>query len=150
MNEPAQIHCHASATFEDWLVQSGGSLAVSTYQAGKVAMIGHDGRQVTLLMRDFDKPLGWSPPAVGWCWPRGTMCRIFANSPILAHEYLEDQPGRYDALYLPRATYHTNDLHTHDRGGHRRGNHAGRHAVFLPGEAEFRLQFHAFLASAAS
>jgi len=27
---------------------------------------------------------------------------------------LENEPGRYDALYLPRATYHTGDLHTHD------------------------------------
>ena len=39
---------------------------------------------------------------------------LFANAPLLAREYLEDQPGRYDALYLPRATYHTGDLHTHD------------------------------------
>ena len=39
---------------------------------------------------------------------------LFADSPVLAHEYLEDQPGRYDALYLPRATYHTGDLNIHD------------------------------------
>ena len=33
---------------------------------------------------------------------------------LLAHDFLEEQPGRYDALYLPRATYHTGDLNTHD------------------------------------
>jgi uncharacterized protein (TIGR03032 family) len=114
MNESAQILCNASATFENWLVQSGGSLAVSTYQAGKMAMIGHDGRQVTLLMRDFDKPLGLVAAGGRLVLATRYDVTVFANSPILGHEYLEDQPGRYDALYLPRATYHTNDLHTHD------------------------------------
>ena len=33
---------------------------------------------------------------------------------MLAHDYLEEQPGRYDALYLPRTTYHTGDLNIHD------------------------------------
>ena len=58
ISEKPRIECAASADFADWLRQSGGSLAVSTYQAGKVAMLGHDGRQVTLLTRQFDKPLG--------------------------------------------------------------------------------------------
>jgi uncharacterized protein (TIGR03032 family) len=114
MNEPTRIHCQTSASFEDWLLQSGGSLAVSTYQAGKVAMIGHDGRQVTLLMRDFDKPLGMVAAGGRLVLATRYEVSVFANSPILAHDFAEDQPGRYDALYLPRATYHTNDLHTHD------------------------------------
>jgi uncharacterized protein (TIGR03032 family) len=114
MNESSQINCQASAAFEDWLVQSGGSLVVSTYQAGKVAMIGHDGRQVTLLMRDFDKPLGLVIAGGRMVLATRYDLWILANSPILAHEYVEGQPGRYDALFLPRATYHTNDLHTHD------------------------------------
>ncbi len=114
MNDPSQINCQANAAFEDWLIRSGGSLVVSTYQAGKVAMIGHDGQQVTLLMRDFDKPLGLVIAGGRLVLATRHDLWIFANSPILAHEYVEGQPGRYDALYLPRATYHTNDLHTHD------------------------------------
>jgi uncharacterized protein (TIGR03032 family) len=87
---------------------------VTTYQAGKVAMIGWDGRQVTLLMRQFDKPLG-----VAVDGPRIALATrhdlwVFANAPLLAHDFQEDQPGRYDALYLPRVTYHSGDLHTHD------------------------------------
>ena len=38
--------------------QAGGSIVLTTYQAGKVGMIGWDGRQVTLLFRDFPKPMG--------------------------------------------------------------------------------------------
>jgi uncharacterized protein (TIGR03032 family) len=37
-----------------------------------------------------------------------------ANAPLLAHEFLEGQPGRYDALYLPRVSYYTGDLNVHD------------------------------------
>jgi len=77
-------------------------------------MIGWDGRQVTLLMREFDKPLGM-------CIRDGHLALatrhdlwMFANAPLLAPEYNPEQPGRYDALYLPRVTYHTGDLNTHD------------------------------------
>ncbi|MGD0517769.1 MAG: TIGR03032 family protein [Thermoguttaceae bacterium] len=114
MNEPVEIQCLSSAAFEEWLAWAGGSLAVSTYQAGKVAMIGWDGRQVTLLMRDFEKPLGLAVAGNRMVLAtREDLC-IFSNSPLLAHDFSETQPGHYDALYLPRATYHTGDLHTHD------------------------------------
>jgi len=113
-HEPVYIQCHASASFQQWLAESGGSLAMSTYQAGKVALIGWDGRQVTLVMRQFDKPLGLCAAAGRLVLATRHDVVVFANASALAHDYLEDQPGRYDALYLPRATYHTGDLHTHD------------------------------------
>jgi uncharacterized protein (TIGR03032 family) len=114
MTDSVQIHCSASESFQAWLAQAAGSLAVSTYQAGKVAMIGWDGRQVTLLMRDFNKPLGLASEGQRMVLATRYDVTFFANAPLLAPEYLEDQPGRYDALYLPRVTYHTGDLHTHD------------------------------------
>jgi uncharacterized protein (TIGR03032 family) len=109
-----RVQCAASPGFAEWLAQAGGSLVVSTYQAGKVAMIGWDGRQVTLLMREFDKPLGLAVrgPSIALATRHDVV--LFADAPLLASHYLEDQPGRYDGLYLPRATYHTGDLHTHD------------------------------------
>ncbi len=109
-----RVACSASASFQEWIAQAGGSLAVSTYQAGKVAMIGWDGRQASLLMRQFDKPLGMAVRAKRLALATRHDLWMFANSPLLAHEYLEGQPGRYDALYLPRATFHVGDLHTHD------------------------------------
>lgn len=96
------------------MAQAGGALAVSTYQAGKVAMIGWDGQQVSLLMRQFDKPLGLTVSGNRLILAtRNDLC-VLANSPLLAYDYVEEQPGRYDALYLPRATYHTGDLNIHD------------------------------------
>ena len=111
---PLAVACSASPAFQEWIARAGGAVAVSTYQAGKVAMIGWDGRQVTLLMREFDKPLGLGVSGQRLVLATRHDVSVFANAPLLAHEYLEHQPGRYDALYLPRATYHTGDLHTHD------------------------------------
>ena len=56
-DQQVRIQCAASSAFERWMSDAGGSLAVSTYQAGKVAMIGWDGHRITIVMREFDKPL---------------------------------------------------------------------------------------------
>ena len=91
-HDPVAVACHAAPGFQDWLARAGGAVAVSTYQAGKVAMIGWDGRQVTLLMREFDKPLGLTA-----CGDRLVLATrhdlwVLANSPLLAHDYL--RPSR--------------------------------------------------------
>lgn len=112
--QQVRIACSADPGFLAWLAEARGSLCVSTYQAGKVAMIGFNGRQVTLLMRQFDKPLGLAASGERVALATRNDLWMFANAPALAPDYLEDQPGRYDTLYLPRATYHTGDLNTHD------------------------------------
>ena len=40
-----QIQCAASDGFLSWLSQAGGSLAITTYQAGKVALVGWNGSE---------------------------------------------------------------------------------------------------------
>ena len=117
---PVRITCDADKAFADWIVRSGGSLIISTYQAGKVAAVGWDGERVTLLMRQFDKPLGMAIDGRRMALAtRHDIC-LMANAPALAGAYLPRRPeqsqraGQYDALYLPRVTYHTGDLNTHD------------------------------------
>ena len=111
---PVRIECSASEAFRDWLARAGGAMVVTTYQAGKVAVVGWDGARVTLLMREFDKPLGMAIADDRMVLATRNDVWLLANAPLLARDYLEDQPGRYDALYLPRATYHTGDLNIHD------------------------------------
>jgi uncharacterized protein (TIGR03032 family) len=113
-NPPVHIECCASEAFGDWLARAGGSMLVTTYQAGKVAVVGSDGARVTLLMRDFDKPLGMALGGNRMVLATRNDVWLLANAPLLAPDYLEDRPGQYDALYLPRATYHTGDLNIHD------------------------------------
>ena len=56
------IECRASDSFTPWLAGAGGSLAITTYQAGKGALVGWNGQQVTLIMRHFPKPMGLAVP----------------------------------------------------------------------------------------
>ena len=58
LNDGSTIACSASEAFAGWLATSGGSLAITTYQAGKVVLVGWDGKQVRVLPRNFDKPMG--------------------------------------------------------------------------------------------
>lgn len=111
---PVQITCNADKAFQAWIAQAGGSLIISTYQAGKVAVVGWDGERVTLLMRHFDKPLGMAIDGNRMALATRNDIWLMSNSPTLASAYLPERPGCYDALYLPRVTYHTGDLNTHD------------------------------------
>lgn len=108
------IQCAISDAFQQWMSRAGGSIVLTTYQAGKVAMVGWDGRQVTLLMRQFDKPMGLALADNRMALATRHDVILLADASLLAHDYLESQPGRYDALYLPRASYHTGDINVHD------------------------------------
>ena len=119
----ALIQCAASDSFQEWASQSGGSLAVTTYQAGKVAFIGWDSSagRVTLLLRQFPKPMGLAvrhDTASGRVRRMALATRhevvLLADAPALAADYLETRAVGYDALYLPRAAFFTGDLNVHD------------------------------------
>jgi uncharacterized protein (TIGR03032 family) len=109
-----RIDCRSDQPFANWLSQLPGSLAVTTYQAGKLALLGWRASQVSILMRQFDKPLGLAVGPGKLALASRHEITLFANAPLLARDLLPDHPGRYDALYLPRATYHTGDLNAHD------------------------------------
>lgn len=113
-NSNEVIRCSISDTFAEWMSRCNGSIAVTTYQAGKVAMIGFDGRQVTLLLRHFEKPLGLTASGSVLALATRHELMFLANAPLLAADYLEDQRGKYDALFLPRCSYYTGDLNIHD------------------------------------
>ncbi|MEN6459329.1 MAG: TIGR03032 family protein [Thermoguttaceae bacterium] len=113
-HDPVAVTCAAAPGFQHWLAQAGGTVAVSTYQAGKVAMIGWDGRQTTLLMREFDKPMGMAVSGRRLVLATRHDLWVLSDAPALAGDYIENQPGRYDALYLPRASYHVGDVNVHD------------------------------------
>lgn len=87
---------------------------MTTYQSGNVALISWNGQQVNILLRQFAKPMGLAQQGSTLALATQHEVWLFANAPQLAPEYLEQQPGRYDALYLPRVTYFTGDLNIHD------------------------------------
>lgn len=111
---PETIACTVDDGFCQWLSQMDGSLILSTYQAGKVILIGWNGRQVTILPRDFPKPMGIAVEGDRLALATEREVLLFANASVLAEAYLPDRPERYDALYLPRIAYFTGDLQIHD------------------------------------
>lgn len=108
------IECRIVGDFAGWLQSSGGSVAVSTYQAGKLGIISWDGQQLSLLLRQFDKPMGFFVQGNRMVLATRHHVTLFSNAPLLARDYSETAPGRYDSLFLPRTTYHTGDLNVHD------------------------------------
>lgn len=109
-----RIECQSSDSFSHWLSQLPGALAVTTYQAGKLALLGWRDKQPSLLMRQFDKPMGLAVGPGKLALATRHEITLFADAPLLARDFMPEQPGRYDALYLPRATYHTGDVNVHD------------------------------------
>lgn len=94
----------------------GATLALSTYQAGKLVLISaKDASSLTQLPRNFEKAMGVAErPETG---ELAIACRqevlAFRDSAELAAHF-PPSPGKYDAMYMPRATYHTGPLDLHD------------------------------------
>jgi len=109
-----RIECRSSEAFAEWLAGLNGSLAVTTYQAGRIALLGWRGTQTSLLMREFEKPMGLAVGSGKLALATKHEVTLLHDAPLLAPDLLPDQPAHYDALYLPRATYHTGDINIHD------------------------------------
>jgi uncharacterized protein (TIGR03032 family) len=110
----ATLECRLTEGMTGWLATAHGALAITTYQAGKLVLVGWDGKQVRLLPRHFEKPLGLALDGDRMALATRHQIWLLANAPLLAHDFMEQEPGRYDALYLPRASYFTGDLNIHD------------------------------------
>lgn len=108
------LDCHVSASFTEWLASGAHSLAISTYQANKVVFVSWDGQQVSVLPRHFDKPMGLHLHGQRLALATRHEVILLANAPLLAPDFFHDQPGRYDALFLPRMSFMTGDLNIHD------------------------------------
>ncbi len=106
------FEAHPDAGFRRWLAQTQSTLAVSTYQAGMLAFFSWNGEAISVFLRRFEKVMGLDWDGVRLLLATRHALLVYANSKTLAHRFRE--PGRYDALYLPRASYPHPDLHIHD------------------------------------
>lgn len=92
------------------------TIAISTYQAGKLIFISaKDKNSLIQLPRTFKRPMGIAEHSEKDKIAIASKDEIivFSNSEDLAAHYPRS-PDRYDALYMPRATYHTGPLDIHD------------------------------------
>lgn len=104
------LEISASRQFTAWLAEQQISLAFSTYQTGKLFLIGMaSDRRVSVFERTFERCMGlWASPDYLYTSSLYQLWR-FENS-------LE--PGQlhngYDRLYVPQVGYTTGDLDIHD------------------------------------
>jgi uncharacterized protein (TIGR03032 family) len=110
----AQLAVAPDEGFRAWLASAGGALAISTYQAGMLVFVSWDGRQIRVLPRRLDKPMGLDGDGGRLTVATRHDVTVFANAAALAPEYGRQRGGWYDALFLPRMTWHTGDVQAHE------------------------------------
>lgn len=91
------------------------SIALSTYQAGKVVLISPhpDNERLTTLPRSFRKPMGIAVKGDKMAISLKDEVIVFQNSRQLAEHYPNKQ-NTYDSLWVPRITYYTGLVDMHD------------------------------------
>jgi len=112
----APFSCKYTPQIPDLLQQLNCSIAISTYQAGKVIFISaKDNNNLIQLPRNFDKAMGIAEDKKKD--KIAIACRdeiiVFVNSSDLAISYPKN-PNTYDSLYVPRNTFHTGSIDIHD------------------------------------
>ena len=108
--------CQYTPQIPELLLKLNCSIVISTHQAGKLIFLSpKDEDSLIQLPRTFEKPMG-----VAYDEKKDKLalaCKdetiVFSNSKDLAAHYPKS-PQRYDALFMPRVTYHTGPLDIHD------------------------------------
>ena len=106
--------CTYSPNIPEFLQQINASLAISTYQTGKVILLSPKSRdELVQLPRNFAKPMGIALKENKMGLATRDEVVVLANAPGLAKEY-PNQPDTYDAFYTPRSAYYTGEIDLHD------------------------------------
>jgi uncharacterized protein (TIGR03032 family) len=135
MNQPGPLPPFAlryTPQVPELLQQLGGTLAISTYQAGKLILLSApDEQKLIQLPRSFQKPMGIAedPERDHLAIACKDSVITFASSTELAQHYPK-APDKYDAMYFPRMTYHTGALDIHDLNYGKDGKLYGVNTLF--------------------
>jgi uncharacterized protein (TIGR03032 family) len=106
--------CTMSPNMPELLWELGGTLALTTYQAGKIVFISAVNKEeIVQLPRQYDKAMGLAIQGDKMAIATKNEVQVLANSRALALNY-GVQKGMYDGLYLPRATYYSGEVDLHD------------------------------------
>lgn len=103
-----------TSTLGEILKQLGISLAVSTYQAGKVILVRFDPESETVNthFRNFHKPMGIAGDRSRLTIGGVNTVWYYRNMPAVARKL--EPAGKHDAAYLPRQIHVTGDIDIHE------------------------------------
>ncbi|MCI0458530.1 MAG: TIGR03032 family protein [Gemmataceae bacterium] len=105
----ASVH---TSNFPALLDQLGISLAVTTYQAGRLVFIRSEGDHLNTHFRTFDRPMGMATLGDRLAVGCGVQVWEFRDNPAVAAKV--EPVGRHDACYLPRRSHVTGDIDVHE------------------------------------
>jgi uncharacterized protein (TIGR03032 family) len=109
-DEPlASVH---TSNFPALLDGLGASLAVTTYQAGRLVFIRSEGDRLNTHFRTFDRPMGMAAQGDRLAVGCGVQVWEFRDVPAVAAKV--EPVGRHDACYLPRRSHVTGDIDVHE------------------------------------
>jgi uncharacterized protein (TIGR03032 family) len=109
---PAPLRSSHTTSFAELLGELGISLAVTTYQAGKLVLLRADGGDLNTHFRAFARPMGLAVTHERLTVGTATEIQDFHNVPVVAARL--EPAGRHDACFLPRSTHFTGDILVHE------------------------------------
>ncbi|MBK7218456.1 MAG: TIGR03032 family protein [Candidatus Promineofilum sp.] len=112
--QPDPLRSVYTNTLGEILQQTGISLAVSTYQAGKVILVRYDPETETVNthFRAFAKPMGIAADAARLAVGGTNTVWYYRNMPAVARKL--EPADKHDAAYLPRRVHVTGDIDIHE------------------------------------
>jgi uncharacterized protein (TIGR03032 family) len=110
MTETASLEINSSRQFTHWMLEQQLSLAFTTYQAGKLFLLGlQPNGRLSVFERTFNRCLGlWSNGQTLWM---SSLYQLWRFENVLERG---QTAGGYDRLYVPQVGYTTGDLDIHD------------------------------------
>lgn len=114
MQEIRPFNCTYSPQLPELLLNLTASIAISTYQAGKVVFISPSNeRALSILPRTFEKPMGIATEGNRLAVACKDSIIELTNAKELATTY-PNKPNHYDAIFHPVKTHHTGLVDMHD------------------------------------
>ena len=114
MSAAPPFSCSFSPQLPELLVRLQCTIAISTYQAGKIVFISaKDTESLIQLPRTFDRAMGMAISGNKMAVATKDEVIVLVDSPSLARRYPK-RPNQYDALYVPRLTYFSGQVDIHD------------------------------------
>ncbi|MEM9888215.1 MAG: TIGR03032 family protein [Bacteroidota bacterium] len=113
-NPPSPFSCRYAPNLPELLLQLNCTIALTTYQAGKLIFISAvDENNLVQLPRTFAKAMGVALHNDKLAVATKNELVVLKNDPRLATSYPKS-PAKYDALFMPRITYYTGEVDIHD------------------------------------
>src|SRR5262245_11798666 len=107
-----EVRYEVSRDFVPILAEAGVSLLISTYQAGKLVVVGTDAGKLTLSFHNFEQAMGVALSAetlaIGTRYQVWLLAREAGMARQLAREHA------YDDCYLARRSHFTGQIHVHE------------------------------------